>query len=86
MTWDYSLAVTTIVLRLEKGALTGTVATRRVCVKGLARLALRLPDPTRFAIYCFLNDLQMGGTSLQPHLGILGQQPLGEMEGDAESR
>ena len=74
MAWDCSSAVATIVLRLEKGALTGSAATRRACVKGLCRLALRLPDPTRFALYCFLHDLQVSGAAIDATGGLLGRR------------
>ena len=58
MAWGFSSAVTAISIRLQKGAVTGATSTRRICVKGLCRIALRIPDPTRFALYCFLRDLQ----------------------------
>jgi len=66
MAWDYHGVVTTVVMRLARGALSECLLTRRACARALGRLALVLPDPMRFAVYCCLHELQMADTA-PPH-------------------
>jgi len=54
--WVYGSLGSSLVARLQAGALTGELSHRRACIRGLARLALAWPDPARFSLYAFLHQ------------------------------
>jgi len=51
--------ITSIIIRLKKGALYENLATRRCCISGLTNLSLQLKDPFKFDIYQFFHELLM---------------------------